>query len=303
MPNLTCSVDECASPREQWQNVCSLHRSRQRAGKPEWRTCTVCHMRIEDRPKKSKVCADHDRCSVPECDRRPHSKGLCGKHYAHNRAHGNSVNTCRTCGQAINLGPGMHYFCSEECRPECKVDGCDYKVRGATDICGSHRQQLKETGELSPRRRWTQDWACVVCGKAVEKGSGRRKHCSVNCQQLDSRWNGERPTVVSCVSCGEDIDLLTSGRGRKKWRRADVKLCDKCRRKQRYGTTVYELAKLYGVNCGICDQPVDMDAAHPDLMRASVDHILPRSRGGTDDLDNLQLSHLICNIRKNNKVA
>ena len=29
-----------------------------------------------------------------------------------------------------------------------------------------------------------------------------------------------------------------------------------------------------------------------------VDHIVPRSQGGTDDLDNLQAVHAACNVRK-----
>jgi len=36
-----------------------------------------------------------------------------------------------------------------------------------------------------------------------------------------------------------------------------------------------------------------------DPLAASIDHILPRSRGGTDDDGNLQIAHLRCNLLKN----
>jgi hypothetical protein len=35
-----------------------------------------------------------------------------------------------------------------------------------------------------------------------------------------------------------------------------------------------------------------------DPLAASIDHILPRSRGGTDDDGNLQITHLRCNLLK-----
>lgn len=55
--------------------------------------------------------------------------------------------------------------------------------------------------------------------------------------------------------------------------------------------------------CGICGQPVDMSIKAPDPMSASVDHIIPISRGGhPSDLSNLQLAHRICNQVKKNKI-
>jgi len=41
----------------------------------------------------------------------------------------------------------------------------------------------------------------------------------------------------------------------------------------------------YGDTCHLCGHP----------GADTVDHIIPRSRGGTDDLDNLRPAHLSCN--------
>ena len=45
--------------------------------------------------------------------------------------------------------------------------------------------------------------------------------------------------------------------------------------------------------CGICGE-----ALPPDWSQIHVDHITPKSRGGTDEPDNLQAAHEICNRRK-----
>lgn len=51
-----------------------------------------------------------------------------------------------------------------------------------------------------------------------------------------------------------------------------------------------------GLVCGLCGGDVEPDEVH-------IDHILPRSLGGPDDLDNLQVSHALCNMRKGNRVG
>lgn len=54
--------------------------------------------------------------------------------------------------------------------------------------------------------------------------------------------------------------------------------------------------------CSICGMPVDKTLSFPDPMSASVDHIVPASRGGTNSIDNLAIAHLICNRVKSNKM-
>jgi 5-methylcytosine-specific restriction endonuclease McrA len=66
----------------------------------------------------------------------------------------------------------------------------------------------------------------------------------------------------------------------------------------KHGVSAKELAKERGVACGICGLDVDLTLRKPDVMRASIDHIMPVARGGTNERSNLQLAHLLCNMRK-----
>lgn len=56
------------------------------------------------------------------------------------------------------------------------------------------------------------------------------------------------------------------------------------------------LVTKYGGRCNACGDQVNMRHGHP--KQATVDHVLPRSRGGNDALDNLQLLCRACNCDK-----
>ena len=55
--------------------------------------------------------------------------------------------------------------------------------------------------------------------------------------------------------------------------------------------------------CGICGKPVDKTLKYPHPLSATVDHIIPVSKGGhPSDLANLQLAHRCCNRAKSDKL-
>jgi 5-methylcytosine-specific restriction endonuclease McrA len=50
--------------------------------------------------------------------------------------------------------------------------------------------------------------------------------------------------------------------------------------------------------CGICGEPI---RAKTGPRRPSIDHIIPKSRGGEHELANLQAAHYVCNLSKGNR--
>ena len=55
--------------------------------------------------------------------------------------------------------------------------------------------------------------------------------------------------------------------------------------------------------CAICGKPVDKTLKSPHPLSATVDHIIPVSKGGhPSDLANLQLAHRCCNREKSDKI-
>lgn len=59
-----------------------------------------------------------------------------------------------------------------------------------------------------------------------------------------------------------------------------------------------------GDRCGICNRKVDItlrSGTSGSRRGPSIDHIIPRSHGGTDDLSNLRLAHWGCNQKRGNR--
>lgn len=64
-----------------------------------------------------------------------------------------------------------------------------------------------------------------------------------------------------------------------------------------------EIFERDGWVCQLCDAPVDRLLNYPDPGSASLDHILPLSRGGHHIRSNVQLAHLFCNLSKGARAA
>lgn len=51
----------------------------------------------------------------------------------------------------------------------------------------------------------------------------------------------------------------------------------------------------YGRTCWLCNLPI--------MGTVSVDHVIPRSKGGTDDIRNLRPAHPLCNYKRGNSTV
>ncbi len=50
--------------------------------------------------------------------------------------------------------------------------------------------------------------------------------------------------------------------------------------------------------CQLCGRPVNPRLRYPNPMSASLDHIVPISRGGEHNMSNVQLAHWSCNVQR-----
>lgn len=58
-----------------------------------------------------------------------------------------------------------------------------------------------------------------------------------------------------------------------------------------------------GWRCRLCGGRVPKGKQVPHPKAATLDHIVPRSRGGSDDATNLQIAHYMCNVMKSDGVS
>ena len=222
-------------------------------------------------------------CCIYECENRTVGQFLCSKHYTRLRRYGNT-----------NPRP----------RPakKCRMIQCGGAHYGL-GFCGKHYQRIYNNG--SPFDK-DQSWIignhreCLGCGDAFEPQYALRKYCSVGCRTFYTR-HGVRPKSVACAQCGDPIDMTArSESGSRKSR--NTKMCKGCARAVNLSRFVPILLERDGSDCGICGHAIDMDIRDRQPQSRSVDHILPRSLGGDEEITNLRLAHLICNIKRQNRI-
>lgn len=64
-----------------------------------------------------------------------------------------------------------------------------------------------------------------------------------------------------------------------------------------------QVVGMYGAVCWLCKQPIDLSVDRREPGGMSVDHVIPRSKGGGDSLDNLRPAHRACNVRRQARPA
>lgn len=228
---------------------------------------------------------------------------VCGAHVVTTSAHGHNGKKCRehyrwkplpcsTCGKQVYVKQHQRItFCSSAC--------------GTLEpIC------TPEPPSPHSKLRWRQ----CQCGRWICR-PGPRKWCTAECRQAH---NGKRG---KCADCGTPLAdnrrtyCLVCGAERK--RSTDAA----CRRKyrQKYGRSFRARARHHGVDyepvdrlvvyrrdgwrCGICQRKVDRGLKAPHPMMASLDHVVPMSRGGPHTYANVQCAHHLCNSLKSDREA
>jgi 5-methylcytosine-specific restriction endonuclease McrA len=163
--------------------------------------------------------------------------------------------------------------------------------------------------------------SCLECQVVFETARDAQVFCSNPCRAANTSAKLKALRVVQefyeyeCDGCS--VVVLRKYRVTKgKFGR----FCDKCRLRNRRATyrsktvkrqsltvkpsrlSCDEIAERDGFMCHICSGVVDMTLPRTRALGGTVDHVVPLSKGGSDDPENLKLAHWVCNVRKGNKI-
>jgi hypothetical protein len=157
---------------------------------------------------------------------------------------------------------------------------------------------------------------CESCNTDFLTAFEQQRFCSLSCRKQKKSIYQSSVYFYKCDDC--EIDFTTSrhlsGMSAKPPVRCKACQLERTRVRDRKKTVARQgalssprisveiIAKRDSYICHLCNQLVDMDIKRTDKLGATIDHVLPISKGGLDTMENVALAHWICNIRKGNKV-
>lgn len=243
-------------------------------------------------------------CTVDGCDSAAKRRGWCSRHYQSWYRYGDPLATtarqptqCALCGSPVVRvtahGPAPKY-CSKQCQTRANH----------VSPAGVARQKRRQASQKKAPRLIQ----CASCDQGFEAVRSDARFCSPRCLQRATR---DSATQV-CATDGCDKPKRAKG------------LCNYCYRKARGETQQWtdarrdayhrrralkaetssgrpvllsEIRVRDGNRCHLCRKAVP-DQVWPHPLSPSLDHVVPLSKGGAHDPDNVRLSHLRCNVQK-----
>lgn len=109
---------------------------------------------------------------------------------------------------------------------------------------------------------------------------------------------------------GRDKYAAKHGRSRESLYRDPEERSDQARRRRAMmalvETEVFAARDVFEAGrwiCGLCGDPIDPELKHPHRQSATLDHIVPISKGGPHTMANCQPAHYSCNASKRDRVS
>src|SRR5690625_3088238 len=203
------------------------------------------------------------KCSIEGCENVVQARGWCSAHWSRWDRHGSP--TARLAGEVVD---------GKRICPTCDIDKpLEEWTKGECKLCA--RETTRKYRERNPYQPIQVEHTCLHCGEQFMGNMRQKLHCSEECSDAtlaERNWKH-----------------MVSRRAR--YKSAFVEKFDRL-----------EIFERDNWICGICNEPVDPALKHPHRMSATLDHIMPLSRGGAHSRDNAQCAHWICNMQKGAKV-
>ena len=187
--------------------------------------------------------------------------------------------------------------------------------RFCSNECSALAQRNRGAG---PRKGRT----CAQCGATFDAGNANQRTCSVECWRALSAATAQpkpkssRVYFPACRGCGRMFAARVwnqcwcsnrcwlDGQGEKVSAFYRLACAVGAGGAQWRARLVGYLVDRDGNRCGICRRAVDLtlrSGARGSDLGPSIDHVVPRSQGGSDDLANLRLAHWGCNRRRRDR--
>lgn len=246
---------------------------------------------------------------------------------------------CRDCNQAFKNRAKR--LALEASIPTLTCSWCASSFMGRvktglqSSYCGDQCRRLaaNERNKSNGKRRRAElreldTCANPFCGKWFSAPRGSNKQtCSKDCMYVVQEGrkdgvgalhsaaihrgmlNATRVYFRNCKTCGELVCTRQRMRGnslcddcRAKWLRAHNAHKNHSRRAAGPKVmSVHQIAERDGRKCCICHRIVDMALSGRAKWGPTIEHLIPVSRGGTNDPDNLALAHRHCNTSRGNR--
>jgi 5-methylcytosine-specific restriction endonuclease McrA len=198
---------------------------------------------------------------------------------------------CKECGvefKGERKSNGGRVFCSRRCaqifnqRPRrlseqiCGVCGIKFHPRSRKSHCCSSICGAKYNGALQ-RVYWP---TCLWCKKPfIPKKSDRILFCGKDCYISFVKEKGKPPAKNRMVNCGDRHFYRQAG--------SRIPLATRA--------AVFDRDRYI---CKLCGKPTLKSKNTPHHRAPTIDHIIPKSKGGSDDERNLQTACFKCNSLK-----
>ena len=189
-----------------------------------------------------------------------------------------------------------------------------------------YRWSKRHPGELRPVTR-----ACNQCGADIT-ASQRTKFCSRRCSEIARGMRLPEPLperACELPECGKQYQPYKTEQraccerhgkvlwnresradGRQKqepWTEARKERWKRRQQAKKAASTGRPVVREAigdrdGWICYLCEQPIDRSLVWPDPESATTDHVVPLSKGGEHDPDNVRITHARCNSAKGDRL-
>ena len=156
---------------------------------------------------------------------------------------------------------------------------------------------------------------CTRCGAEkplADFGARRRLGCRTTLlsrcrccmRELAAEWRERNPERVRAANKeyyakNREAELERNRRKQRDWTPKN--------HRRRTGAPVswskQQVVSTYGSVCHLCGEVIDMRLKWPNRWSLTMDHVLPISRGGSNDLENIRPAHGSCNSAKRDRLV